>query len=393
MNQSSKFLTIWVILFFLFLNQSHGQYKRGYYVDQLGQEISGYLNVDQKEKALQFKFKKQSFPVKIPFDSIQAISVGNKYFEKHIIEIDKSPDRGEGISSSPELSLTRETAMLQLALKGKISLYVYHHNKIKRFYFRIDDLEPQLLKYKKYRGTNGKIRLNRTYLEQIVESLLCTDVTTSEIENTAYTLTELLDVVKEANHCAGADYKKLLKSPHEGLELKHKLGSHHAGYQMSNKVTTGGDIKIKNLSSFTYGAELAYVFPGRKWSVFGEPTFLKFEGSGKTAVQNIDVTINSLILPIGVKKHLSLSNNVKAAIGLSYIIELSGNSVVDFGSNEWSSIEFPITNYPGLGFSMEYLGRYSVEARYSYKNNIIGNEDRWNSGFSSFSLIAGFKLF
>ena len=128
------------LTFFLFTFTIYAQstFEKGYYINNKGQKIEGYIkNFDWQKTPEDFLFKKtleaESSILKLS-DAREFGSENIFKFLRAYIDVDISPKNLNDMTTQKEPVYERIEAYVKTLVEGQISLYEYYDGKIKKYF-------------------------------------------------------------------------------------------------------------------------------------------------------------------------------------------------------------------------------------------------------------------
>ena len=420
----NKHLIIAVLLSIL-SSTSYAQivFEDGYFINESDQRIDCLIkDMDWKDNPRGFEYKTapDALVQKANIKTVQEFGItGATRFIKAVIDIDRSSDDVQSLSSVRNPVFQKDTLLLKVIIEGKASLYEYVDGNLVRFFYKVEDREMSQLVYKRYNNPEGKvttygqvkqepglIATNYQFKQQLLVDLKCNEISKKEIENLRYTKKDLEKLFIAYNECTGSNfvnYTSKEKRDLFNLTLRPGVDFKSLSIQIPEVTDFGKTV------NFRFGIEAEYILPynKNKWGIIVEPTFQYFKSEkttelmgsvpDQTRMVTAEVNYQSIELPIGVRYYVFLKDPSKIFINVSYSFHFDLNSNVDFiRSSDGSSLySMGITSQSTFSFGggYKYIDKYSVEMRYQMNRDIFSNNSYATSDYKIFSIILGYTLF
>lgn len=329
-------------------------------------------------------------------------------------DIDYSSDDIANLTNSKEPKLVKSSVFLKEVTFGNKKLYAYK-GYITRYFYSDSDSVIQPLIYKKYFLDSNKslIATNDGYLNQL-KTLFADDPTTvSKVNRTQYTISSLTRIFNDYNSkIAGnsgiqSDTVVFSKKKELKFNLNIRPGvNFYAPLKLEESFPSPELASSKTNFRIGVEAELILPFNRNKWSVILEPTFSQYSNK-KTTIRTNDNLYNITMdkysyisIPIGVRHYMFLSDKSKIFINASinvFNIRTSSPSAIelDYDGHVFDKLELASTQSfrnSSLGVGYTYNNKYSLEARFNNRSNIL-DKDLPHADIKSFSLIFGYNIF
>ena len=376
-------------------------FEKGYYIDNFGQKVDCFIkNVDWVSNPFEFEYKitESSDKQKATITSVKEFGVYN--ISKHVranVKIDRSGNRIGEMSSVKEPVFKEEELFLKVLVQGKANLYLYKYGNLNRYFYSKDSSEIEQLIFKNYLTPDGEIGKNEQFKLQLWNDLRCSTLMMSKIQKMDYKKGELVSFFVEYNKCNNEEFvsfeKKERKQKKDLFNLTIRPGFNSSSLSIENSVSNSGDTDFDNESGFRFGieAELIMPFNKNKWAIIIEPTYQYFKSEKELATQNVEVDYRSVELPFGLRHYFFLNADSKIFINGSFVIDITGNSSIEFDSERDLEIETGTNLLFGLGY--KYDDRYSLEFRYQTSRQVLTGYSFWDSDYNTLSIIFGYSLF
>jgi hypothetical protein len=382
-------------------------YEKGFYIDNAGSRIDGYIkNADWKDNPDSFEFSTTltaENPITKTIKEVQAFEItGITLFERHRVNIDRAPQDVNNLGYQRNPEMKEETLFLRVLLNGENKLYRYGSNSALKFYFKKGGNPINALVYKRYLSVSQDIAENNYYQQQLLNNFKCESGKLPRMSNVNYTTSDLLNFFQKYNQCTGIE-TQIVDQRELGttFQITAVLGMNSNSYL----VNPGNRISLDFGSSITpvFGIELEYILPiyNKSWSIFLDTRYSSFEGELTIPVasvfstplpdQNVTLDYSSIDIAPGFRHYFFLSKSLKIFVNLSYALEISSDTTLDYERTEDILSEISAGNIGvGVGFTFKDL---RFEARYNGNKNHFGKSiGRGPSDYKSFMLTLGYSF-
>lgn len=317
------------------------------------------------------------------------------------IKLDRSSEKQNSLSKSPEPVFNQEEQFLRVLVEGDASLYLFEDENSYKFFYTYKGSEMEPLIFKSYLNEDIEIRQNEEYKNQILKTLKCEAITRDLLRKTRYRNNDLIDVFQKYNTCknpAGATNafkQEIVRKSAFHLSARIGLNSTSASFDSQSKNFGEPYVDFGNKSGLRIGAEFEYVLPlyGNKWSLIIEPSYQSYKS--EVTLNNFpnSVDYKSIDVPVGIRYYMYL--NDKSALFLnavfSYNIPMSSKIVYTVYNKPVELDVDPVYNF---GFGAGYrFSDFSFELRYNTNRNLVNDEARYVSKYNTTSFILGYRLF
>lgn len=385
-------------------------FQKGYYIDNSGTKIEGFINNrDWKNNPKSFDFKSREDQPKeiIKIDDCIEFSVETNRFIKAKIKIDRSSDKIGSLRKSKNPIFVDETVFLKFLISGTHNLYYYFDNGIEKFFFSNTKSEVQQLVYLLYTidtedvTTNpeyknnkaGSILANEAYKKQLLDNVTCDLSNVSDINKLEYTRSDLQKYFIKINSCNGSSNFVESVSKRTIFSVKLSLNANKDGFKYNSFYNDA----IQNNQKVTVGIgtdlELIFPFNNYKWSFFIEPNYAKYQSNqavkyefNNTLSQNVSIDLSILQVPIGFRYYFGKQPATKLYLGGGMIItNLKNGSKIDFErSSDQEVANFSYNFFGSIGYKYK---RFVAEIRFNKTYNIAAiNFTEVNFNRTSFSI-------
>ncbi len=390
------------LLMFVIGLVSYGQinFEKGYYVNNANQKIYCLIkNIDWNNNPTAFEYKVSDTAEieEVEMRSIKEFGIiGRSKYVRKEVDMDRSTNNLYRLSHDREPKFKKETLFLKVLVQGKASLYVYKERDLRRYFYNTEEKPIEQLVYKRYQKSNNEIGTNSRFKNQLWNNVQYASMTQNSVKKLRYIHGDLINYFVGYNESRGdapINYAKKAKKDKDLFNLTIRAGVRNATLDISNVVSNLRDTNFDNQQTFSVGAEVEFVMPfnKNKWSVIMEPTYQYFSVEKTIAVDQVEVEYTSIELPIGIRHYFFLNDHSKLFLNASFVTDFDMNSKVVFENSE--DLEIRTTNNLALGVGYKFKNRYSIEARYQTKREVLSQFASWNSNYRSFSILLGYSIF
>ncbi len=398
-------LALLIGLLFLSINAfAQISFEKGYFIDNSGKKTDCLIkNADWQNNPSDFKYKitENGENRTGTLQDVQEFFVANQKFVRFEVQIDLSSSYPEKMSKVRNPEFTKETLFLKTLLEGKANLYFYRKgDDLLRYFYKTGDSTIQQLVSKNYL-TDGQVKSNWYYRQQIVQTLVCDTKINTYINQLTYTHKDLIKVFTQYNECLGKKVVLYETARKRGkFILNIKGGMNLATFSGKNEKNPYFDVNFPTKMAFRIGAELEYILPfnKNKWSIFVEPTFQYYkaettmgENSQYLNPQQIRLNYQSIELPVGLRYYMFLTNRSKLFINVAYIFDYPQGSNFYFDAFQDLTIN-PKQSF-ALGIGYNYDNKFHIELRGITPRELGGEYSYWSdTNYQYFTFMVGFNV-
>lgn len=403
----TKLLTFILVLLTIY---SYGQirFEKGYVINNDNKRIECLIkNSDWKDNPSEIYFKTINSEI-VEVGNVSSIKEFGIYgYSKYVmanVQIDRSSDNIEMLTTSKEPNWSQEQLFLKVILEGKASLYSYEEDNLKRFFYSSNNGVIMQLIYKQYLVDNIYITYNNKFRQQLWNDVKCSNTSANSIERINYSFKDLTKYFSLYSQCFGdsvVKYDKKSTSRKEFLNFKITPGINIASFSATNGYYRAKNFEVKNNLSLRIGFESEYILPinMNKWGLIFEPTFQYF--NSKININDVTATVkyHSVEFPIGVRYYSFINNNLKMFFNGFYIsnVNVIFNSKINFTKTfvdktyDLNALDISTSSSLAFGAGVEHK-RVSAEVRYYLSQNLLSKYQFWSSDYERLSVIIGCKL-
>jgi len=393
--KNNIFLSLFLLAFFSIYAQKN--FKRGYYINNGGEKILGYINDEgwsNSPEKINFKKSLESTSQIISTNQIKEFEIsGISRFKKFKLKV---YDKNISDSNNRKLIYEEKYLFLNTLLKGKTSLYMYNgDNNLSKTYL-VENEEGEFLQLLNFNVNinNKRIVLYSTYKEDLKLFLDCKNL---NFENLKYNQKRIADLIEEQNKCKGSEteYYSALKEKVQ-FHVIPKLGISYNSFSIKNK-SINYDETINGFGYFiATELEVSLPFNKRNWSIIVEPSYTANKLDKKNAQSNpdgISVEDSRFQVGFGLRKYFSSGNN-KFYTTVSFLVPFYQDLNIDFST--FSDTEDILINLsPSLSLGYKINNKIYIDLNFRYSADLTASFDNKDLDYSSFSTIlsVGYKLF
>ncbi len=382
---------------------SQVSFEKGYYIDSNKQKINCFIkDMGWRSNPTEFEYKlsENGEIKKATLKSVQEFGINNilKYV-RSTVNIDRSSENINNLSYEKNPEFQQEELFLKVLVAGKATLYQYIDDNLIRYFYSKENTDIKQLIFKSYRIDENNIGKNNQFRQQLWGNLKCPKFKLSKIENIRYKKNDLVRFFTEYNKCH--DDKEFvnfdLKPKRDLFHLTIRPRINRSSLKTQNTLSDFKDTDFGNKFGFGFGIEAEFILPynKNKWAIAIEPTYQRFK-SEKTIKSSNKITAkinySSIEFPISLRHYFFLKNNSKIFINVSYILDLSSKSSIEF-SGKYKPLEIKTRTNMAFGIGYKKNDRYSLELRYQTNREILSDYTYWNSEYGTLSIVFGYSLF
>jgi hypothetical protein len=409
----NKYLIFLALVSLNIISYSQNDFKNGYFIDNNNQKTSCLIRtVDWYNNPTQFSYKitNKSDTKKGDIKTVKEFGFKDEALKyiRAVVHIDRSSELIDKLSKQRNPIFNEEELFLKVLVEGKSSLYQYIDDSITRFFYSTEDLKIEQLIYKTYRVEGNTIAENKGFRQQLLSNLKCPDFSMSKIKKLDYFRKELVKFFIEYSECfnyAFVDYSPKKNKSFFNLSIRPRFNN--SSLSIVNETFSAKDIiKFDNETGFGIGAEAEVILPYQKykWAIVVEPTYQSY----KSETINTDVSVilggvletkidyTSIEIPVGFRHYFFLNHKSKIFINASVVFDLETKSSVKFNRSFSTNTVTVKTNSQenyAFGIGYKFNNKFSFEARYQTKRELIWNHQIYSSEYKSFSFILGYSIF
>ncbi len=399
-----KLLCYTVVLFVYSTINAQITYEPAYFIDNNGNRIDCLIrNLDWKNNPTGFSYKisEDGEVIQASIDLIREFRVkGYAKFQRFEVEIDRSSNSLSDLTNFRQARFNSETLFLKVLVKGDATLYYYEDNNLRRFFYQLKNDNVEQLIYKRYNKQPSEIGENMRFRQQLWNKLKCEGIEQQRVDRIRYNESDLTKFFKTYNICINPEisYSEAEKGKFQ-LNLFIRPGLNFSNLVIDNNVSGIRDTDFGQNLGYRIGLEVEASLPfnKNKWAVFFEPTFQSYSKESATRSINFlpantaKVKYTSIEIPMGIRHYLYLNGKSKLFLNgaLVYDLPLSSNIEFEIGAEEEIN---SIANW-AFGAGFVYNNKFSFEFRYQTNREVLEDSPFWESEYSGYSFILGYKIF
>jgi hypothetical protein len=352
--------------------QAQIDYRPGYYIRNDGTRIT-CLILDygwrSNPTGIRCKMSTDAPPAMIEQDSILEFGVGDLKYQRYDIRVDTSSrDIGDlGTTSQP--LFRRETALLEVMVEGRATLYRYCKKNITLFFFKVVGASPEPLVFKQYMPESNKMAENTEYIGQLRDSLDCRAPGLPDPGTLHYDGPGLRRFFIAYNRC--------IQSPF----VDHRTKSGKATYHLNIRpgIDFGGltiaDFNSGRKIDFAYGqktqirigaeAEFMLNFDRNKWSALVEPAYRTYAANPKPGFH---VDYRSIQVAEGGRYYMFVGTRSKFYLTGEFYVAFPISSTIEY---EGAGLQTHLHFGGLLGVGFRYADRVSLDLTWSIPEQVL----------------------
>ncbi len=389
-------------LLFLMAASAYAQivFENGYFIDNSGKRVDCLIrNVDWKNNPDKFRYKLSGDeePKTAQIGDIRAFGISEYLvFERHTVVIDRRSYLPSDLNQDRNPGFSEEHLFLKLLVNGKAKLYGFEDGNLRRYFYSIGEAPPKQLVYTRYKSPGNKILDNFFYKSQLGAEVQCEAVSSTVINNTAYTESDLISYFVAYNECSGhapSVYRD--DSKPDLFHLNLRPGLDYASLEIRNANGNITRTEFENQLSFRIGIELEVLLPfnRNKWALTLEPFYRSFQTEN---ADNTKADYKSIVTSIGVRHYFFINESSKLFLNGNFGMEFPLNSAIRVNTlSTQPNLEVQssiLDNYWALGMGYNWKNKYSVEVRYNISQDLLVGYQTWRSEFSGVSFLFGYTI-
>jgi hypothetical protein len=261
----------WLSFIFVLISiQSYAQvgFEPGYFLDNDGLkkecliENKGWLN-----NPTQFNYKLSNNDPILTGDiaNIKAFGIGTELkYVRSTIQIDRSNDDLEKLSTSRNPEFQTETLWLKVLVEGEANLYSYTDKNLNRFFFSTADIQINQLVHKNYFVTDTQIGENNMFRQQLLTQINCGAPTSNQVKTLRYSAKDLVRYFSNHNKCSNGTNIIYRKEKRKSVFVTIKGGTIMSWTIVTNSPSSIRNLEFKPGYGLKLSMELEYVFSFNK---------------------------------------------------------------------------------------------------------------------------------
>ncbi len=381
------------------------EFEPGYYISNSGNRMEGLIkNQGWKKNPVVFQFKTNELatPQNIGIlDASEFEITGHLKYVRAAVPVDQSTDSRTQLSISMVPEFEPDTVFLNVLVEGEATLFEMENEVNKRYYFQLKGEEITPLEFKKFlissteirsQKTNTKIRTNKTYQQQIRNSLNCSNINQDEIEKLEYKKRELVAVFTQFNECVNSDF-----IVYRGKKAKRFNISIGPRFYRSTLEVTGSaerdfaDFGSQSALTFDIEAEAFLPFNNNQWSLIVGFTPQKFAQTVTTEHGTISFDHASLNVPVGVRFNKYINPKTRWYLQSAFILTMFSETDIQYdfrnGANDTVS-------KPGISFAAGFIYKDLINAQFEFepRRQLFALATTFETAYQTAALSVSYRL-
>ncbi|MEO5979824.1 MAG: tRNA modification GTPase [Chryseolinea sp.] len=395
------FLVLCIIPMLSCFSQIH--YEKGYFIDTDGTKVECLIkNIEWKNNPSRFDYKlsDNSEELKASTANVNEFVIyGAAKFVKATVNIDRSDQSVDGMSTKRNPEFQNETVFLRVITEGKADLFQLSDSKLEKYFFRVSESSIEQLVFKKYFIDVGKFGENNLFRQQLTVSLKCPGISLESMSSIRYNKTELAKLFITYNKCEGDiaadDHINVTQvSKKHWFNLTIRPGVEFSSFSIRNTNVNYLNMDFDNKIGFRLGMEAEFILPfnKNKWSIIIEPSYQHYKDGTINRGEHVNVRYNSIETPISIRHYFFLSDRSRIFVNAGLTLDYDMNSTIDFEKPSSSDLNISANlNYNfGTGYKFD---RYSLELRYFTPRNLLNQYTYYQGAYNKVAIIVGYSLF
>jgi hypothetical protein len=371
-------------------------FDKAYFIDNNGLKTECLIkNLDWVNNPVNFEFKLSAddSPKTMDISSVKEFGIYNfSRFVRADVKIDRSKTKLKDLSQDKEPEWSDEQIFLKILIEGKATLYYYQDFYHTRLFYSIDNSPITQLVYKEYYSTDGQLKANAKFRQQLWAYMRCNCITERSVEKMEYSRTDIEDYFKKYYECskeANVNYEKTANR--DKFDLRITPGLTYSTFNMVYiNDWTSWEHDYGSQTNFRMGIEIDFILPFKKnkWVIVIEPTYQYFSESTGT------IKLNFIEFPIGLRNNFFLNKDLRIHINAFIVPGICASLGSKINMVGWSKFDAPKIEPKynwAFGAGIDYK-KISAEVRYYTNRNVTVNQS-WHPEYEKVSLILGYQLF
>ncbi len=387
-------------------------FNQGYFINNDGEKVDCLIkNYDWLNNPIEiwYKFSEMGPEKAISKDEIIEFGInGGVVFEKHVVQIDRSLNSMNRLSTVRNPEFETEELLLKKVVDGKVVLYSYTDQSLNRFFYGDDESTPQQLVYKKYRVGGTKIGENNQFKQQLLNLFNdCEGAPRSRFEKLRYEIDRLTELFIVYNKCDGSvaivNSEENLSGKKDLFNLIVKGGIRNSNLEAVRNFINSEPLVLdfENQTSLQLGLEAEFIFNfnQNKWSAVAELYYYNYSADAPVVIAEVingipfitrddfyEVEYSALEFLLGGRYSLFTGQNSRVYITPSVAVSFPINNELTESDRKIDEA-VTLANFAiGAGFN---YGPGYIEIKYGAEKVFF---DIIESRYSSFSVLAGFSF-
>lgn len=398
-------------IFTSYFCSAQNEFQPGFILNNNGEKLNCFIkNLDwlNTPTSIELKESLDGIPKNADINEIKEFKIENgAHYIRVKTEIETSKADITELDYDRKPNLVEQTVFLKSEVSGTANLYSYTTFEKTLFFFSNLDSKIELLVYKEYLNQDKQLAKNLMYQQQLLNNLLCDDISKVDIKYLKYKKHILVKFFEKYNQCKDPDYiQKSKAKPKQEFNLSLRAGINFGKIEM--ETLDPSTINTNYEGNIRIGLEIEYILPfnNGKWGVVLEPNYHEFKTNKGdiTSPHVVAFTINSTLvqIPVAIRYYSYLNNKSRLYYGAGTSFNyLLNNSKVDI-ANKYTSVSRELDkgrtaqNFVfSVGYS--YNKRINVELNYntsfSFTSSTGGGANGHKVKYNAIGIILGYTIF
>jgi len=389
------------VLLVLFNGLLIGQdiFQTGYFIDDNDEKKECLIkNLDWKNNPNKFNYKlnEQSEPIVASIEDVSEFYIPGKVkFKRFTVDIERTTEDLNRLGNKKNPKSTKETLFLKALVEGKANLYAYNDANVNKFFYSLDDSNPQQLIYINYLDNDNNVLKNNRYRQQLWNNVTCGKTLKTKVDRLEYSEKDFVSHFTSFNQCKGADQINYVnKEKRDWFNMSIRPGIRYSSLTLEN-MSEDSYADFGNQIDLRFGVEFELVLPynNNKWAILFEPMIKSYSSTEQTIPLYESIKYQALEIPFGFRHYVFLTSESQIFINASVIYNVTLNSSIKYTGGQ----EFELKSKPHYAFGLGYRAKnkYSFELRYNSPQDIQREDSSFwtNKNYKGVSAIFGYRLF
>ena len=394
-----KNLLLITLLFSLTLF-AQDKYRAGYYIDNQGNRVEGYLKSADYDAINDIGFRQLEFKTDLNQDAekVEKFNVvefgynGQMKIQKMKAKID-NVNLNTDFGYYKEFTTKEANVFLKVLVEGQATLYSYDAGYGTKYLYKIqgkNDAATQLL-YKKYLKSSNMLEENNTFRQQLFYNIKCEDQTYNDFLNVKYEENELVSLFSNFNKCQNEIYtvfKDLQKKTYK-VNFSVLLGYNNGMFRVDD-IQHPTD--AANFGMISVGADAEIVFASDNASIFTSVEYKNAKGETEQTglvSQSSPVPLRQVFrfdsyfvdVLVGARLYKKFGKSSTAFVGVGAGMNITSGTFETFQST-YTSPDLILIREEGMGGSpfvsfqlgYKFNKHYGIDVNYDTAKQILGNK-------------------
>jgi len=401
------------LLFIAFLSNAQVQFEKGYLITKDGDRKEVLIkNMDWTgaPKDILYKTDEQSGSITVKPSDLKEFGIyGAGKYITYSGPVETSYDELSILSGQYDPIFKDDTVFLKELSAGDKNLYYYNLRNALKFFYSDGNSEIKPLIYKRYnpQGDQSKVGINDTYLSQLKEIFSDDSAAAALVPKTKYSISSLTKIFSVHNdkHTDPNTKKDFLAETKSKYNLTIRPGI--LFFDAIDASTPVSEDSFPSKTNFRIGVEAEWVLPfnKNKWSIVIEPTYsfysnekLSFKSRDQLYTTSFD-SYSFINVPLSIRHYMYLNNKSKlfANVGIdAFNFQFGKDLETDYDGEVFSRAKLSsvlILQGFSAGVGFTYNNKFTFEARYNGRYNLIPTKEPGSMTIRYTSLIIGYNIF